>query len=244
MTIFALRRFQSHEEAIHKLFRRNIGGVWRKAYVFKFNKTFTWIPPYKWNVSLNQHHKEIMGILKGLQVTVMHPSEKPNQEKKACTFPYMSKNERVKVIPFLHCRELDMNCQCIKWNIIHIYHKTTLPKCFTPELITLLKCKTELVIKEWIKSPSHKIITSCTLQKHDWNQKLMYDYRISHYIRENRANNNNTSQYKHICISETNKLKGRCAQWCKSSCDSSKNQNNTVNQVFYLSIYLCIDINC
>lgn len=58
-------------------FRRNIGGVWRKAYVFKFNRTFSWIPLYKWNVSLYQHHKEIMGILKGLQVTVIHTSEKP-----------------------------------------------------------------------------------------------------------------------------------------------------------------------
>ncbi len=36
-------------------FGRNIGSVWRKAYVFRFNKMFTCIPLYKWNVSLYQH---------------------------------------------------------------------------------------------------------------------------------------------------------------------------------------------
>lgn len=49
---------QSHTEA----FRRNIGGVWTKADVFKFNKT--WILLYKWSVSLYQHRKRIMGILR------------------------------------------------------------------------------------------------------------------------------------------------------------------------------------
>lgn len=66
-----------------KVFEGNIGGFWRKAYVFKFNKKLTWIPLYKLNVSLYQHHKEIMGILKGFQVTVTHPSEKPIMKKNA-----------------------------------------------------------------------------------------------------------------------------------------------------------------
>lgn len=40
-----------------------------------------------------------MGILKGLQVTVMHPFEKPmKKKKKAYTFPYMDKNERLKLL--------------------------------------------------------------------------------------------------------------------------------------------------
>lgn len=84
MTIFAPNGFGHMKKSYivtDKPLKGNTGGVWRKADVFKFNKTLTRIPLYKCNVSLLQHHKKIMGILKGFQVTVTHPSGKLSREK-------------------------------------------------------------------------------------------------------------------------------------------------------------------
>lgn len=50
MTVFTLNGFSPMKKSFtvtQAFVKTYIGGVWRKAYVFKFNKTFTWIPLYE-----------------------------------------------------------------------------------------------------------------------------------------------------------------------------------------------------